>query len=256
MKPLTIIKIGGKLLDDELALNQVVTSFSKIDTPKILVHGGGKRASEFCLKWGITPQMINGRRITDQSTLEVVTMVYAGLVNKNLVSQLQASQCNAIGFSGADGNLICAQKRLPGEIDYGFVGDVKRVNICLLSNFLNNGITPVFCAITHDGNGQLLNTNADTIASVLAITLSKQFEVVLKFCFEKEGVLADPMDDTSIISDLSKNDYTRHQQNGTISEGMIPKIDNAFAAKNANVTKVMICGINGILNPKGTEICL
>ncbi len=256
MNPLTIIKIGGKLLDDELALNHAITSFSKISTKKILVHGGGKRASELCLKLGIEPQMNNGRRITDQATLEVVTMVYAGLINKKLVSYLQHEDCNAIGFSGADGNLITAQKRPPKEIDYGFVGNVENVNTELLINLLEQGIVPVFCAITHDKNGQLLNTNADTIASVLASKLSSYFQIILKFCFEKEGVLADPLNERSVIPLLSKTDYVRHQQNGTISDGMIPKLDNAFDAKKSNIHKVMICGTNGILEQKGTEICL
>ncbi len=256
MEPLTIIKIGGKLLDDELALNQIVTSFSKIKSPKILVHGGGKRASELCLKLELEPQMHEGRRITDQATLEVVTMVYAGLINKKLVSLLQSFDCNAIGVSGADGNLILAQKRPPRKMDYGFVGDVKNINTTLLTQFLKKRITPVFCAITHDGNGQLLNTNADTIASALAVALSDHFEVDLKFCFEKEGILADPTDERSVFPVLSKVDYALHQQKGTISEGMIPKLDNAFDAKKAKVNKVMICGVHGIIDQKGTEICL
>lgn len=255
MKPLTIIKIGGKLLDDEAVLNRLVTSFSKIKTSKILVHGGGKRASEFCLKLGIKPKMLNGRRITDQPALEVATMVYAGLINKKLVSLLQGIDCNAIGFSGADGNLITAQKRPVREIDYGFAGDIQSVNASLLISFLEKGITPVFCAITHNGAGQLLNTNADTIATALATALAGHFEVSLKFCFEKEGVLADPLDEASVISVLSKEDYTTYRKNGTISEGMIPKLDNAFTARASNIKKVMICGVSGIIEQKGTEIC-
>lgn len=256
MNPLTIIKIGGKLLDDELALNQIIASFSKIDSPKILVHGGGKRASELCKNLGIEPQMHEGRRITNHATLEVATMVYAGLINKSLVSRLQQHNCNAFGFSGADGNLIIARKRPAKTIDYGFVGDIEKVNTDLLTNLLEQKITPVFCAITHDKKGQLLNTNADTIASALASALSNHFKITLKFCFEKEGVLADLFDEAAVIPFLSKSNYEQHQQQGVISDGMIPKLDNAFAAKKAKVHSVMICGKNGILEQKGTEICL
>lgn len=256
MKPLTIIKIGGKLLDDDQVLSQVVTSFAKIDTPKILIHGGGKKTSALCLQLGIEPQMNNGRRITDEATLSVATMVYAGLINKNLVARLQACSCNAMGFSGADGNLILANRRQPGEVDYGYVGDVKKVKTQSLIDLLDRQVVPVFCAITHDGHGQLLNTNADTIASELAIALSDHFEVTLKFCFEKEGVLQDPADDTSVVAALSKKEYLRSQATGSISDGMIPKIDNAFAAKKSKVNQVVICGVNGIDHKKGTEICL
>jgi len=256
MPSLTILKIGGKLLDDEIKLNQVATAFSKIDNPKILVHGGGKQASELCLKLGITPHMINGRRVTDQPTMEVVTMVYAGLINKTVVSLLQSLDCNSIGVSGADGNLILSEKRGIQEVDYGFVGDIIDVDSLLIGDILNNGITPVFCAITHDGNGQLLNTNADTIAAALAIELSTKYEVILKFCFEKEGVLINPLDERSVIPLLTKSDYEQYQEKEIISEGMIPKLDNAFTAKKYNVNKVLICGIDGIINQKGTEICL
>lgn len=257
MQTLSIIKIGGKLLDDTISLNQVTRSFSQLKGAKILVHGGGKIASELSEKLGIKPQMHQGRRITDKSTLEVVTMVYAGLINKQLVSQLQALNCNALGFSGADGNMILSEKRpIQAGIDFGWVGDVKRINTKLLISFLKKDIVPVFCAITHDGQGQLLNTNADTIASVIATSLSPYFEVNLKFCFEKEGVLANPNDDTSVLSDLSKSDYEKYKAEGVISNGMIPKIDNAFAAKDAQVHKVVICGVNGILEPKGTKLCL
>ncbi len=254
MNPLTIIKIGGKLLDHKTTLHDTITAFAKIDRPKILVHGGGKRASEFSQKLGVKTQMINGRRITDEATLEIATMVYAGLINKQLVSLLQKMNCNAIGFSGADGNLIRSQKRPVQEVDFGFVGDVEQVNTSLLVTLLKQGIVPVFCAITHDGNGQLLNTNADTIAATLATALSNYFKVSLKFCFEKEGVLADPTDETSVFRDLSKKDYAFYQENGIISDGMIPKLDNAFTAKKSNVHKVVICGPNGILEQKGTEI--
>ena len=256
MEALRLVKIGGKLLDDASALEQVIRDFSKIDGPKILVHGGGKKASELCRKMGIQPQLKEGRRITDETTLDIVTMVYAGLLNKNIVSQLQSHACNAIGFSGADANMIRSKKRAANPIDFGFVGDIETINSVLLKRLLNQGLTPVFCAITHDGKGQLLNTNADTIAASLAATLANDFEVLLKFCFEKEGVLANPLDDASVFPFLSKKEYELYRQKGTISDGMIPKLDNAFAAKAANVHRVMICGVSGIFEQKGTEICL
>lgn len=256
MKSLTIIKIGGNLLDNEVELDKALNYFSNIDGAKILVHGGGKKTSELCLKLGIKPNMHNGRRITDQATLEVATMVYAGLFNKTLVSKLQNLNCNALGFSGADGNVILSKKRPVKDIDFGMVGDVESINDKLLINLLDNGFVPVFCAITHDGKGQLLNTNADTIASVLAATLSADYDVELKFCFEKEGVLSNPEDESSVFPKLSMEEYLANKASGVIYEGMIPKIDNAFDAKNGNVKKVMICGIEGINKAKGTEICL
>ncbi len=256
MKALHIIKIGGKLLDNPVQLKELLSTFAQLNVPKILVHGGGKKASSLCQKLGITPQMKAGRRITDEATLEVVTMVYAGLINKQVVSQLQAFQCNAVGCTGADGNLILAKKRAAVPIDYGFAGDIESVNTEQLVQFLEGGITPVFCAITHDGNGQLLNTNADTIATSLAIALSKHYEVNLKFCFEKEGVLADPTNDLSVLTNLSQEEYFLERKKGSISDGMIPKLDNAFSAKKAKVHNVKICGSTGITTSKGTEICL
>lgn len=261
MKTLTIVKIGGKIVDDAEMLNQALDSFSKIDSPKILVHGGGKRASAMCLKLGIAPEMKDGRRVTNVETLEVATMVYAGLINKTLVSQLQKYDCNAFGCSGADGNLIIAQKRPVKEVDFGFAGDIKTINHTLFTQLLALGITPVFCAITHDGQGQLLNTNADTIAAHIASVMTVHFDVVLKYCFEKMGVLSNPKDDSSSIPTLSHTDYMHLRQQGTISAGMIPKLDNAFSAKQAHVQNVWICGIQGITqaaetHQTGTEICL
>ncbi len=256
MKKLTVIKIGGKLLDNESAWKAAMDDFTKVECAKILVHGGGKMASEICQKLGIQPKMIEGRRITDGATLNVATMVYAGLLNKKLVSYLQFKACNAVGFSGADGNLILSEKRPVGEIDFGWVGDVKTINTTLISNLLAQGIVPIFCAITHDGQGQLLNTNADTIASILAANLAKEYQTTLKFCFEKNGVLQDPLDDASYFKKLSKIVYLQKKDEGVISAGMIPKIDNALAAKQAMVYKVMICGVEGIPALKGTEICL
>lgn len=256
MKPLTIIKIGGKLLDDAKALRTAMLAFAALPSPKILVHGGGKRASELSQRMGIAPKMQHGRRLTDQPALEIATMVYAGLINKQLVSQLQSFDCNAMGFSGADGSLIVADKRPVGEVDFGWVGDIDRINTPLLMSLLEQGVVPVFCAITHDGNGQLLNTNADTIAAQLAAALAEHFRVSLKLCFEKEGVLADPLDDASVWKKLSFAAYREQLELGTVSAGMIPKLDNAFSAKKAKVHQVMICGHNGIEQTKGTEICL
>jgi acetylglutamate kinase len=251
---LTILKIGGKLLDDEALLGSVLSAFAKIEGPKILVHGGGKKGSEISRRLGIEPQMVEGRRITDAATLEVVTMVYAGLLNKTVVAKLQALGCNAIGLSGADGNAILAKKRGAGAIDYGFAGDIETVNNALIVNFLENNLTPVFSPITHDGQGQLLNTNADTIARMLAVSLAQNFEVTLKFCFEKNGVLLDPSDDASVLPMLDSVAYEGHKSSGVISEGMLPKLDNAFAAKNGGVKEVWVCGIEGIAEQKGTLI--
>lgn len=255
MNQLTILKIGGKLLENEPKLKSALTDFSLINTPKILVHGGGKRASQLCEKLGIEPKMWNGRRITDEPTLEVVTMVYAGLLNKKVVSQLQAIGCHAMGFSGADGNTILAKKRALGEIDFGFAGDIVKVNKNLIISILKNSITPVFCPITHNGKGQLLNTNADTIATCLAIALADHFKVNLKYCFEKKGVLTDSDNDHSFIEHLNETTYQNHLQTGIISDGMIPKLDNAFSAKKAGVASVMVCGLEGIQQNKGTLIC-
>ncbi len=251
---LTILKIGGKLLDDDHRLGLVLSAFANIESPKILVHGGGKKGSEISRRLGIEPQIVEGRRITDAATLEVVTMVYAGLLNKTVVAKLQALGCNAIGLSGADGNAILAKKRGAGVIDYGFAGDIETVNNTLIVNFLENNLTPVFSPITYDGQGQLLNTNADTIARMLAVSLVQNFDVTLKFCFEKNGVLLDPSDDTAVLPLLDFETYERHKTAGVISEGMLPKLDNAFAAKNGGVKKVWVCGIEGIAEQKGTQI--
>lgn len=256
MKKLTIIKIGGKLLDQDPLWKKAMSDFSKIKGAKILVHGGGKMTSDLCKKLEIKPKMIEGRRITDKATLEIATMVYAGLLNKKLVSYLQSLEENAMGFSGADGNLILSEKRPVQLVDFGFVGDIKKINTNLINSLLDQNILPVFCAITHDGQGQLLNTNADTIASSLAVNLAPYFQTTLKFCFEKEGVLKNPIDEEVIFSHLSKSEYLKECKSGVISAGMIPKLENAFLAKKAAVHQVMICGTSGIHQQKGTEICL
>jgi acetylglutamate kinase len=240
MTKLSIIKIGGNIIDNPTELKQFLTDFSKIEGYKILVHGGGKSATKMAQSIGLVPQMIDGRRITDAHMLDVVVMIYAGEINKNVVAQLQANNTNAIGFSGADGNLILSTKRNHPTIDYGFVGDVQKVNTPLLETLLNSGITPVFCAITHDGKGQLLNTNADTIASELAIALSEVFEVTLTYCFEKPGVLYDAEDDSSVIEQINSELYIKLKDEGAIHSGMIPKLDNCFNSLSKGVQKIKI----------------
>ena len=241
MKKLTIIKIGGKVIDDETALNQFLHDFSTIDGPKILVHGGGKIASGFGERLGIKPQLVEGRRITDEDTLELVTMVYGGLVNKKIVAQLQANGENAIGLTGADANVLSAKKRSVKTIDYGFAGDITKadVDIDRLSQFLEGRLTPVFCALTHDGKGSLLNTNADTIASILASALATHFEVNLVYCFEQKGVLSD-FENQVVIDRIDLNVYQQLKSEGIINEGMIPKLDNAFDALKSGVDHVAI----------------
>lgn len=240
MKKITVIKIGGNIIDNPTELEQFLTDFSKIEGYKVLVHGGGKSATKMAESIGLVPQMIDGRRITDAAMLDVVVMIYAGQINKNIVAQLQSKNNNAIGFSGADGNLIQSTKRNHPTIDYGFVGDVKQVNTKLLATLLENGIIPVFCAITHDKNGQLLNTNADTIASELAIALSEFFDVTLTYCFEKQGVLSDSEDDSSVITEINEALYAKLKAEKVIHSGMIPKLDNCFNSLSKGVQTIKI----------------
>ena len=240
MQTLKVIKIGGNIIDDEQALDNFLEDFSKIKGPKILVHGGGKLATKLANQMGIEVKMTNGRRITDLDTLDIITMVYAGKINKNIVAKLQAKQCNAIGFSGADGNAIVSEKRPVKDIDYGFVGDVLKVNTDILEVLLNNQVTPVFCAITHDENGQLFNTNADTIASELAIGFAKKFKTELYYCFEKNGVLQNVNDDDSVIENINSENYKTLINEGIIADGMLPKLNNCFHAITHNVHKVCI----------------
>lgn len=243
----TVLKIGGNIIDNAAELKQFLSDFSKIDGYKVLVHGGGKSATKMAQSIGLVPQMIDGRRITDAAMLEVVVMIYAGQINKDIVAQLQANNTNAVGFSGADGNLILSSKRNHPTIDYGFVGDVQKVNTTLLRTLINSGIVPVFCAITHDGKGQLLNTNADTIASELAIALSEIFDVTLNYCFEKPGVLFDAEDDNSVITSINQELYTTLKADGAIHSGMIPKLDNCFNSLQKGVQKIKI-GHHRMLN--------
>ncbi|WP_417876334.1 acetylglutamate kinase [Winogradskyella sediminis] len=240
METIKIIKIGGNIIDNEEALTAFIKDFSTITGPKVLVHGGGKLATKLAAKMNIPVNMNEGRRITDADTLDIITMVYAGKINKNIVAQLQANNCNAVGFSGADGNTIVSEKRPVNSIDYGFVGDVKNVNTNVLEILLNNEITPVFCAITHNKNGQLLNTNADTIASELAIGLSSIFNTELYYCFEKNGVLEDVTNEDSVIENIDTESYQQLKDNNIIFEGMLPKLDNCFHAIHKNVKKVCI----------------
>jgi acetylglutamate kinase len=245
----TLIKIGGNIIDNPSELEKFLTDFSKIEGYKILIHGGGKSATKMAESIGLVPQMIDGRRITDAAMLDVVVMIYAGQINKNIVAQLQAKNNNAIGFSGADGNLIQSTKRNHPTIDYGFVGDVKQVNTSLLATLLENNIVPVFCAITHDKNGQLLNTNADTIASELAIALSENFDVTLTYCFEKQGVLSDSEDDDSVITEINTELYEKLKAEKVIHSGMIPKLDNCFNSLSKGVQTIKIGHHKMLQNP-------
>lgn len=240
METLKIIKIGGNIIDNKDALLSFLTSFSTLKGPKILVHGGGKLATQMAKQMNVPVKMNEGRRITDTDTLEIITMVYAGKINKNIVAQLQAKHCNSIGFSGADGNTIVSIKRPIQLIDYGFVGDVKQVNTNTLEILLNNTITPVFCAITHNENGQLLNTNADTIASELAIGFTSIYNTELYYCFDKNGVLQDISDDNSVVENINTHSYQTLINDGIITDGMLPKLNNCFHALNNKVIKVCI----------------
>ena len=241
---LSIIKIGGNIIEDDTSLNVFLKLFSNLEGKKILVHGGGKRATAMASKLGIESKMVNGRRITDKETLEVITMVYGGLVNKNMVAKLQALQIDAIGLTGADINSIKSNKRQVTNIDYGFVGDVKEVASNSIDKLIKANFTPVFCAITHDGNGQLLNTNADTIASKVAIAMSKKYDTTIYYCFELNGVLRDINDQNSVIKYLNINTYNKLLKDGNIADGMLPKLENCFDALKNGVSKVNMGNTN------------
>jgi len=240
MEKVYVVKIGGNIIDDAQKLKAFLDVFSTLKGHKILVHGGGKLATAMAAQLGIEQQMVEGRRITDAETLKVVTMVYAGFINKNIVAQLQANGVDAMGFSGADGNLIQAHKRKNTGLDYGFVGDVDSVNSKRLVSLLQLGLTPVICPITHDGNAQLLNTNADTIAQETAKALSKDYNVQLVYSFEKAGVLLNAEDESTVIKSITPTYYQQLKSEGAIFAGMIPKLDNAFAALQSGVEKVII----------------
>ena len=248
MKSLTLLKIGGNVIDNPSVLDAVLRDFSVWESPKVLVHGGGKLAGKLTERLGHTPKMVDGRRITDRETLDIVTMVYAGLINKNVVAALQKYSCNAIGLTGADANLIPAQKRPVKEVDYGFVGDVDPAQISdgTLSGLIDAGLVPVLSPITHDGEGVLLNTNADTIASSVAVALAKTYQVRLVFCFEKNGVLRDPSDNDSVIDFMNEALFREYQADGIITDGMIPKLENAFSALRNGVAEIRICSPEGL----------
>ena len=252
---LTIVKVGGAVVEDEAQLAQLLKDFSAIKGRKVLVHGGGRRATKVAATLGIETKMVDGRRITDADMLEVVTMVYGGLVNKHVVALLQAEGVNAVGLTGADANIIRSAKRpLKNGIDYGFVGDVKAVDGGKIAHFIEEGLVPVIAPLTHDGQGNMLNTNADTMASETAKALAGLYDVTLIFSFEKKGVLSNPDDDESVIPVITRSDFERYRQDGTISGGMLPKIENALAAVEAGVKQVIITLATAIDGQQGTVI--
>jgi acetylglutamate kinase len=242
MQALYVIKIGGNIIDTEDRLTAFLASFAAVEGAKILVHGGGKVATETGTRLGIEPNYHNGRRITDTATLELVTMVYGGLINKKIVAQLQSLQANAIGLTGCDGNIIKAVKRPVKDVDFGFAGDVTSdgVNTVVLGQLLESGLIPVLAPLTHDGNGTMLNTNADTIAQETAKAFAATHQVKLIYCFEKRGVLSNAQDDSCVISNINEQTFKELVDDGTISDGMIPKLDNAFRAISHGVNKVII----------------
>ncbi|MDO4215549.1 MAG: acetylglutamate kinase [Bacteroidales bacterium] len=255
MEKLTVIKVGGKIVEEPESLQDLLDRFCAIPGYKVLVHGGGRSATKIAAQLGIESQMVNGRRITDAPMLQVVTMVYGGLVNKNIVAQLQARGLNALGLTGADLNVLRSDKRpIKDGIDYGFVGDVKEANSTLLAKLIQEGIVPVMAPLTHDGKGNMLNTNADTIAQETAKALAQSFDVTLIYSFEKKGVLRDAEDDESVIPHINRDEFKQYVQNGTIQGGMIPKLENAFQALDAGVKKVIITLAQAIGSEGGTVI--
>ncbi|MDE6078779.1 MAG: acetylglutamate kinase [Duncaniella sp.] len=253
---ITVVKIGGNIVDNPEALARFVDAFSRLEGKKILIHGGGKEATRLSGRLGIETTMIDGRRVTDRATLDICTMVYAGLVNKRIVSMLQAAGVDAIGLSGADADIIRATRRPAAPVDYGFVGDIALdgVNSETLGRLLDAGLTPVFCAITHDGNATLLNCNADTIAAAVAIAAARLDETDLHYCFEQPGVMADIERPDSLIARINPADYKRLKEEGVIVKGMIPKLDNAFRAIDAGVRNVIVKHADNLLTSVGTTL--
>lgn len=249
-----VVKVGGAVVEDGEKVNRLLCDFSAIEGRKVLVHGGGRRATAVASRLGIESRMVNGRRITDGQMLEVVTMVYGGLVNKSLVARLQACGVDALGLTGADIDVIRSHKRPVNDVDYGFVGDVESADGDKLHMLVEAGITPVMAPLTHDGQGNLLNTNADTIAATTAKALAAYYDVTLIFCFEKKGVLADPDDDDSVIPLITPASFTQLVADGTVSGGMLPKLENAFEALNAGVSRVIITRADAIDGEHGTVI--
>ena len=254
MEKLTLIKVGGKIVEEPDTLSHLLQDFAAIKGYKVLVHGGGRSATKVASQLGFESKMVNGRRITDANMLNVVTMVYGGLVNKNIVAGLQSLNVNALGLTGADMNIIRSEKRPVAEVDYGFVGDVKEVNADLLASLIKQGIVPVMAPLTHDKKGNMLNTNADTIAGEVAKALAKHFEVTLMFCFEKKGVLLDENDDESVIPELNRDTFKQYVEEGIIQGGMIPKLENAYQAIDAGVKQVIITKASEIEKGNGTRI--
>lgn len=254
MEKLTLIKVGGKIVEEPDTLQQLLRDFSSIEGHKVLVHGGGRSATRIASQLGIESQMVNGRRITDAEMLKVVTMVYGGLVNKNIVAGLQALQVNALGLTGADMNIMRSDKRPVKDVDYGFVGDVKEVNADVLASLIQRGIVPVLAPLTHDKQGHMLNTNADTIAGEAAKALAKYFDVTLMFCFEKKGVLLNEDDDESVIPEIDRASFQKYVAEGIIQGGMIPKLENAFQAIDAGVKEVIITQASEIHKHTGTRV--
>lgn len=238
--PLHICKVGGKVIDDDRELTHFLKNFARISGHKVLVHGGGNIATQVADRLGIKTQMIEGRRVTNQAMLEVVAMVYGGLVSKKIVARLQAMSCNAVGLSGADMNCITAHQRPTEPVDYGYVGDIRYVNATVLTGLLEQQITPILAPLTHDGQGQLMNTNADAIAAAIAVALVQDFDVRLYYCFEKPGVLTDVADDASLIESMNFAEYQRLKGQGVVADGMIPKLDNAFDTLQQGVSQVCI----------------
>lgn len=254
MEKLTLIKVGGKIVEEQDTLTALLERFSKIEGYKVLVHGGGRSATALATQLGIESKMVNGRRITDADMLRVVTMVYGGLVNKTIVAKLQALNINALGLTGADMNYMQSDKRPVKDVDYGFVGDVKKVDADLLSDLIKKGVVPVLAPLTHDKKGNLLNTNADTIAGEAAKALAKHFNVTLVYCFEKKGVLMDANDDDSVIPEITKDLFVKYVEQEIIQGGMIPKLENAFAAIDAGVKEVVITEAGQIGGNTGTVV--
>ena len=254
MEKLTLIKVGGKIVEEPDTLQQLLRDFSSIEGHKVLVHGGGRSATKIASQLGIESQMVNGRRITDAEMLKVVTMVYGGLVNKNIVAGLQALQVNALGLTGADMNIMRSDKRPVKDVDYGFVGDVKEVNADVLASLIQQGIVPVLAPLTHDKQRHMLNTNADTIAGEAAKALAKYFDVTLMFCFEKKGVLLNEDDDESVIPEIDRASFQKYVAEGIIQGGMIPKLENAFQAIDAGVKEVIITQASEIHKHTGTRV--
>ena len=256
MEKLTIVKVGGKIVEEPESLKKLLLDFSKISGYKVLVHGGGRSATTIATKLGIESKMINGRRITDVEMLKVVTMVYGGLVNKQIVAGLQAIGVNGLGLSGCDLNYMRSEKRPVTDVDYGYVGDVKEVNAGILADLILKGVVPVLAPLTHDNEGNLLNTNADTIASEAAKALSLFFEVTLMYCFEKKGVLLNERDEESVLSELTPSLFKEYITEGIIQGGMIPKLENSFEALKAGVKQVVITRADLIHTEGGTTVIL